>query len=439
MLPQRAEPERTVGGLPFTLTPARARFTLILLSAVYGINSLDRAVLGLLVEPIKAEFGASDAQMGLLTGLAYAMFYATLAIPLARLADRNNRTYLIVACMAIFSVATFVCGLAWSFASLLVARILVAIGEAGPTPASTSILADYFPPERRQLPMVILTVGGFLGGALGIFGIGFLGLASEWRHVFMMAAIPGLVLAPVVLFVIREPRRKAVQPAAAPSLEIILGLLSIRSFRRMALGFTMAILVGYASLNWMSSFLSRSIHFNQNQIFVFIALAYGLGGALGSLLSGLLSARLRLSGTDRPLILCSAMSMIFTVAFCASFLFPGNTLALPALVLGLFLVGGAQGPILALVQDLVPGDRRAIATALLLFLISAFGLGVGPLAVGLLSDAFHHVHGSDSVRLALTVVTSISGTVSAASFLFAAKSIKSDIAKFGEPAPGVKP
>jgi MFS family permease len=414
-----------------TITPIRARLTLILLSAGYGVWALDRQLMGLLIEPIKAEFGASDGQMGLLTGSMVALFNVAAGIPLARLADRNNRAHLIATCLVIFSVATFAIGLSWSFASLLVAGIFVAIGEAGPTPASTSILADYFPPERRQLPMVFFTVGGFLGSALCAFIIGLFGLASEWRHVFMVASIPGLIIAPLVLVVIREPRQKATQAAAPPSLEVILDLFRIRSFRRMALGFTMAVVVGISALNWMSSFLSRSLHFGQNRIFIFSALAYGLGGALGALLSGLLAARLRLSGPDRPLVLCSAISGIVALAFCTSFMFPRTTLALPALALGLFLIGAYQGPILALVQDLVPSDRRATATALLFFLSTAVGLGGGPLAVGLLSDAFRPMFELDSVRYALAVVISISGIIGVAALYLGAKSIGSDITAFG--------
>jgi MFS family permease len=369
--------------------------------------------MGLLIEPIKAEFGTSDAQMGLLTGLTVALFYVVVGIPLARLADRNNRVHLIAASMVIFSAATFASGVSWSFASLLVARIFVAIGEAGPTPASASILADYFPPERRQLPMVIFTIGGFLGGALGVLGIGLFGLASSWRQVFKMAAVPGLLLVPIILWVVREPRRKTTSAASAPSLTVILELLRIRSYRRMAYGFTMAVMVG---------------------VFDFNALAYGLGGSLGTLLSGLFSARLRLSGTSRPLLLCSAISGFVALTFCTSFLFPDTTLALPALMMGLFLVGAYQGPILALVQDLVPNDRRGTATAVLFLSSSVVGLGVGPLAVGMLSDAFHSTFGTASVRYALATVVSISGAVGVASLLFAARSIGADVATFGKSA-----
>jgi MFS family permease len=430
MVVERTELEHAAIQVPSITTPVRARFSLVLLSAAYGIAALDRNLMGLLIEPVKAEFGTSDAQMGLLTGLTVALFYVVVGIPLARLADRNNRVHLIAASMVIFSVATFFSGLAWSFASLLLARIFVAIGEAGPTPASASILADYFPPARRQLPMVIFTVGGFLGGALAVLGIGLFGLASTWRRVFMMAAVPGLVLVPIILLVIREPRRKTTSAASTPSLTVILELLRIRSYRRMALGFTMAVMVGVSALNWMPSFLSRSLGFNQNQIFIFNALAYGLGGSLGTLLSGLFSARLRLSGTARPLLLCSAISGFVALAFCTSFLFPGTTFALPALMMGLFLVGAYQGPILALVQDLVPNDRRGVATALLFLVSSTVGLGVGPLAVGILSDAFHPIFESASVRYALAAVVSISGVIGVASLLFGAKSIAADVATF---------
>jgi MFS family permease len=428
---KRTELEPAAIHVPSIATPVRTKLALFLLSTAYGIAALDRNLMGLLIEPIKAEFGTSDAQMGLLTGLTVALFYVVVGIPLARLADRNNRVHLIAASIVIYSAATFLSGLAWNFTSLLLARILVAVGEAGPTPASASILADYFPPERRQLPMVIFTIGGFLGGALGVLGIGLFGLANSWRQVFKMAALPGLLLVPIILWVIREPRRKTAA-ASAPSLTVIRELLRIRSYRRMGLGFTMSVMVGVSALNWMPSFLSRSLGFNPNQIFIFNALAFGLGGSFGTLLSGLFAARLRLSGASRPLLLLSAISGFVALSFCTSFLFPGATFALPALMMGLFLVGAYQGPIIALVQDLVPNDRRGVATALLFLVSGTVGLGVGPLAVGILSDALHPIFQSASVRYALAVVVSISGAIGVGSLLSGAKSIAADVATFGK-------
>lgn len=423
------------------MTPFRARCTLALLSVAYGVNALDRVLLGLLMEPIKTEFAASDAEMGFLTGPVFAIFYVLVGIPLARLADRSNRKALVVGSLIVFSVATLASGLTSTFTSLLFARIFVAIGESGQTPASTSILADCYRSEKRQLPMVIFTTGGFLGGALGIFVIGCFGLASEWRHVFVISSAPGFLLAFLLLVMVREPRRPFARTAATSisvhlddllPLKQIVELLKVPSFRRMALGFSTAMLVAYASLSWMPSFLSRNLGFDANQVFLFGAIAWGLGGAAGALASGAIAAKLRLSGADRPLLLCSTMSFIFTTAFCFSFLFRDSVLTLPALALGLFLVGGSQGPVFALAQDLVRNDRRAVATALLLFLASIVGLGVGPLAVGLLSDAFHPVYGSDSVRYSLTVVIAIGGFLSGKSFLTAAESIESDIMKYGE-------
>jgi MFS family permease len=430
---ERVKPEPAIAKSPSGITKGAARSALIVLSAAYGIKALDSALLGLLEEPIKAEFGVTDAQMGLLTGSAFALFYIALGIPLSRLADRGNRTYLVAASLAFFSVATLASGFAWGFVSLLIARIFVAIGEAAPTPASTSILADYFPPERRQFPMVIFTIGGFLGGTLGMLGIGLLGVTSDWRQIFIVTAVPGLVLAPMVLAFVREPPRKPTTAATASSSTAIRDLLRIRSFRTMTLGFAMAMLVAYASLNWMPAFLSRSFGFDQRQIFLFVGLAWGGGGALGALLSGVLAARLRLSGPDRPLALLAAISAIFTAAFCTSFLVQDTGLALSALVLGLILVGGCQGPVFALVQDLVPSNRRATAIGLLLLLITAVGLGLGPLAVGILSDALRPIYGPDSVRYALVAVISVTGIISAVAFLFGSKSIIDDIAAFGDP------
>jgi MFS family permease len=281
--------------------------------------------------------------------------------------------------------------------------------------------------------MVIFTVGGFLGAALGMLGIGLLGVADQWRHVFVIAGIPGMLLAPVVLAMVKEPRREAVQTGKGSSLTAIVDLLRIRSFRRMALGFASVMLVASAASGWISAFLSRTLGFDQNQIFLFVALSYGLGGALGALISGFLAARLRLGGADRPLLLCAAISAIFTIAYCTSFLFPLAVFTLPALVVALVIVGASQGPVLALVQDLVPSDRRGIATALLLFLINAIGLGLGPLMVGLFSDALHPKFGPDSVRYALVAVISVGGTISGAAFFCGSKSIKSDIAANGDP------
>ena len=253
-------------------TPTHTQYTtgyrwyvLFVLTLGYIFNFIDRQVMTILLEPIKAEFGATDTQMGLLTGLAFALFYATLGVPMARLADRWSRRNVLVISMAVWSGMTALCGLAGSFIQLLACRIGVAVGEAGGSPPSHSMLADYYPPERRATALGIYALGIPFGVLFGFFVGGWMEEFFGWRWAFVVVGIPGLLLALLVRFTVKEPPRgmsEAIQPAVdappavqPPVKEVIAYLLARRSFIHMAIGGGVTAFVGYGLINKTEGFV----------------------------------------------------------------------------------------------------------------------------------------------------------------------------------------
>lgn len=298
--------------------------TLALLSVVFGLQYMDQIMVGLFVEPIKRDFGLSDTQMGLITGFSFTFFYVLCGLPLARLADRANRKHIIVASLLLFSAATAACGLAAGFVSLFVARICVAIGEAGTTPASISMLAQRFDPSRRQMVMSIYTGAGFGGTALGLLVIGLLSASLSWRYLFIVAGMLGIVAAVLVAWRLREPYRAPSTDAAAG---LHLGaafwyLVRIPSFRWMAIGTGLALIAASSAMSWIPAFLVRSHGFTQSQVILFLALGWGGGATVGTFVFGALNARLRQLGGRWPLVvavlLVLAFSAIYAVALGSS-------------------------------------------------------------------------------------------------------------------------
>ena len=383
-------------------------YALILLLLVYISNYADRQILGILTEAIKHEFGVSDSAMGLLGGFAFAIFYATLGVPIALLADRSNRRNIIAAATAIWSVMTAVCGLAGSFTQLLVARIGVGVGEAGGSPPAHSIIADLFPREQRATALAIYALGVPLGLVVGLFIGGSISQAYGWRMAFVALGAPGLLLALLVVFTLREPRRgqtDGVAPAAAPPLDTVVRFMwSQRSLRHAIAGATLTTLVGYAGVQWWPPFLMRSHGLSIVDVGLFLALVFGVASAFGTFMGGLLADRL--SKRD-----AKWGSWVVTFAILGSFPFGiavyltgDSTLVfalifIPAMASGLYLA-----PTFAMVQNLVGVGMRSVAAAILLFTINLIGMGVGPTLAGVLSDLLRPDYGADSLRYALLMV-----------------------------------
>lgn len=413
-----------------------AHISLVLLAAVYSIQYLDQILVGLFAEPIKAEFGFSDTEMGLITGLSFTLFYAICGIPLARLADRANRKHIIVASLAIFSVATAACGLAGGFASLFIARIFVAIGEAGTTPASVSILADRFTPAKRQLTMSLYTGAGFAGTAIGLLAIGLLSSMLSWRSVFQFAGLLGVFLAAVVAYRLREPFRPEPDRRQPDKnfFHVFAMLLRIPSYRWMAIGMGLALLATSSAMGWIPAFLIRSHAYSQTEVVLFLALGWGGGATIGTFVFGLVNARLRSLGGRLPLIIVGLLILGFASLFCLSFTSSSLLIVQGGIISALFMIGGLRGPIMALVQDIIPREIQATATASILFITYVIGAAVGPVLTGAVSDFLSAAHGADSLRLALIYVIFASGAAGSGALFYASRRVEDDIAAAQRPA-----
>ncbi|RAK60759.1 hypothetical protein DJ021_13555 [Phenylobacterium hankyongense] len=412
-----------------TRTDRTAWITLATLAAAYGVHALDRSIFTLLVEPIKRELALSDAQLGLLTGLAFAIFYAALGLPMARLADRWNRKRLIIISIVIFSAATVASGMAGGFVSLLLARVLVGIGEAGPTPASVSILSDRFPPARRPLAMSLFIAGALCGTTAGLLAISLFGANVSWRTVFWGAGAGGLIVALVVALVIREPQRRATEAAHEHFGTAMAGLLRIPSFRWISIGSGLFSALIVSVQGWVPAFLTRSHGFDRNHIVLFLALAWGVGGVVGVTVLGALTNWIRKRGGPAVLISVAGLIVVTVAVLAVALSTPSTPLCVAALAVAFFLMPASQGPTFALVQDMTPPQRRATATALLQLISNGIGLGLGPLATGALSDALRPHLGSASLRAALLWVVVAAGAAGAAAMVLAARRIVGDLAR----------
>jgi MFS family permease len=405
-------------------------YVLVLLTLTAAFNFVDRQILGVLLEPIGQEFDLPDSMLGLLSGIAFAAFYAVLGIPIAVLADRFNRRNIIVICIAIFSIMTTLCGAAANFVHLFLARIGVGIGEAGTMPASQSILSDLFPVQERPSAMGLLAAGGNIGLMLGLLIGGWVNEWWGWRTAFLVAAVPGMVLAVTIYFTVPEPARRA--PTANGSrwlretwdgIALVGRILSVRRF---VLGGTLYGMAAYGIHTWMPVYYIRYHGLSTGEAGTAISIIVGVLGGFGAVLGGMFCARL----SQRDLRWngwVPGLAILISVPLLIAMLITNNTWA----ALALFVVPGIlssvyAGPTWAIIQELVPPRRRAIAASVYMLIYNLIGLGLGPLAVGILSDLYIPSLGDESLRWAMISVLMISlGGIAA--YFIAAQSITRDL------------
>jgi MFS family permease len=411
-----------------------ARYVLGVLFLVYVVNFIDRQILSILLDPIKQELDASDTQMGFLTGFAFALFYTGFGIPIARWADRGVRRSIIALGLTVWSVMTGLCGFVQSFGQLAVARIGVGVGEAACSPPAHSLISDFFPPERRATAFSIYNFGIPVGVMLGYLAGGWLLEFFDWRMAFFVACAPGLVMALVLRFTVREPRRGASETvqasvSAGDSLaEVARTLLSMRSFVLLSLAGGFAAFASYGFGSWVPAFLSRVHGMGPGEIGTWIGLESGVGGVLGMLGTGLLADRLG-RRDPRWFAWLSALSIAIYVPFSVAFLlFDDQTAALMAYFIPVSLSSVYLGPSLALMHQLVAPGMRAVASSISLFMLNLIGMGLGPQAVGILSDWLSADYGAESLRWSLLAALTTK-VLAIALFLLAAGSVLSDLAE----------
>lgn len=402
------------GTLPRAVLGYR-HYVLAILVLGYVINVVDRTVMGILIQPIKVEFGLSDTQLGFLGGLAFALFYATLGIPIAALADRTSRTKVLAAALVLWSAMTALCGLAVGFYTLLLARIGTAVGEAGGSPPSHSLIADYFPSKERATALSIYALGVPIGVSLGSLIGGWGSDLVGWRMTFIWAGVPGVFIGLLVLLTMREPARGGADGAAAvtraaasttpPVREVLTFLWRKRSFRHLSLAAALHSAVWYGGSTWNAPFFIRSHAMSAGEAGSWLALFAGIA-TIGTLLGGVLSDRLSVRyGDKRWYMWVPGIATLAMVPFqFLAYLAPSMDIVAPSFAVMVILASVFFGPSFAMTQGLVSLRMRAVAASVLLFVQTLIGLGMGPFVTGMLSDALVARFGTQSLRYALIVI-----------------------------------
>jgi MFS family permease len=413
--------------------PKRYRYyVLAILVLVYTLNFLDRQVLGILVKPIKAELGLSDSQVGLMAGFAFVVLYATLGVPIAYLADRGSRRRIMTWALALWSAFTAVCGFTHNFIQFCLARVGVGIGEAGGVAPAYSMISDYFPKEQRARALSVYSLGIPIGSALGILAGGLIAQKINWRAAFMIVGCVGIVVAPIFRATVKDPKRGGwdVKPVATavPAVRFmdVFDIVSKKSsFWLLAFGSAASSVCGYGVAFWLPSFFMRSLHLSLVETSWYYAAIALVGGGLGILGGGVMADRMgKLNRAAYPIIPAIAF-MIALPCFFAAFHLSSPLAAFPLFLIPTGLNLMWLGPILTVVQHLVPGHMRTTASAMFLLINNLIGIGIGYYYFGAVSDALKPHYGDESLRYAI-----YSGlgfyVIAAALFLIAARSLKKD-------------
>lgn len=449
----------------FAPSRAYSSWVLALLFGVAVLNMLDRQILGMLVVPIKAEFGVSDTAMGFLTGPSFALFYAVAGIPVARWADRGVRRTIIALGLLLWSGLTLASGAVSSFSQLVLARLGVGIGEAAGTPPSHALLSDYYPPTQRGSALAVFSLGGSVGVALALLMGGWVEQLYGWRAVFVVAGAPGIVLALLVRFTVTEPPRGRFDGGAAGAeigdgianagasastgasgraqsharareswRQALAALARIPSYRHVVLGAGLHSFAFTGSLIWYPTFLTRVHGLDSGEIGTLLAICSSLPTAIGIVLGGIATDRLARRDV-RWVQGLSGLGIIAYAPFALGFLFfDDRPLALASLVAAAFLMGASVPGMNVATQALAPPRMRALASAVTLLVLSVVGSGLGPFAVGVMNDLLAGRLAEEAVRYTLSIVA-LTSIWSGAHNLLAARNMKQDLPRRGDGAP----
>lgn len=375
---------------------------LFLLVVVYAFNFVDRQIVGILAGPIKAALRLSDTQLGLMGGLAFALFYTGLGVPIAALADRKSRTWVMTAALALWSGFTAACGLAGSFWQLFAARMGVGVGEAGGVAPAYSLISDYFPLGQRARALAIYSFGIPIGSAAGIFFGGWIAATVDWRTAFFVVGLAGLALAPLFRLTVREPVRAQAAAPTAPLGATLARLARAPSFWGLSLGAASSSILGYGLAFWLPSFFQRTHQMPLLEVSRALGAVTLVGGVAGIWIGGWLADRLARSGRKDVYALVPAASFLLSApAYVAAVLAPTPTLAFLIALAPQALALAWLGPVLTAVQHLAPASSRTTASAAFLFVNNLIGIGFGTLFFGLVSDAFTQRFGDQALRYAI--------------------------------------
>ena len=388
--------------------PARGAWLVLgVLCFVYVLNFLDRQLLSILAKPIQDELGLTDGQLGLIGGLYFAMFYCTVAIPVAWFADRTNRVKVLAFACGLWSAATAACGMAANYPQLVAARMTVGFGEAGGVPPSYAIISDYFPSGTRGTALGLFNMGPPIGQALGVAFGASVAAAYSWRDAFITLGVVGIVTAAAVWVFVREPKRGGLDGApagaaepAAPFWATCRMFFARRVLLLTALACAATQFVTYGLLNFTTLLLMREKGMTLNEVAIWYALVVGIGASAGMLISGRLCDRW-VRRTKRGYAYSPANGLANAVPFIVGFVAaPGWELACALLLLPMGLNYFYLSPAVALVQEEVRPNQRVLSGALLLLVMNLIGLGLGPTWVGAASDWLRPSYPEHSLQMA---------------------------------------
>ena len=421
---------------PAAISKATRNYTLFVLVLIYASSHVDRQIVSILAESIKRDLLLSDSQLGVLIGLSFALFYATLGIPIAILADRYSRRNIIAAAVIIWSAMTALCGLAANYTQLVLARIGVGIGEAGSSPPSHSMIADLFPLESRGVAMGIYSAGINIGVFIGFLVGGWISEWYGWRMAFFIVGIPGVFLGLLLLFTVKEPPRTQPPRRLTGNFlgevrDTFMIMMRIPSLRHIVIGCTLVVFVGYGSIAWNAPYFIRIHGLSDGEAGTLLALIGGIIGGIGTFTGGWL-ADLLARRDKRFYVWLTAGVKIMLAPFVVLFYLSTDTVLASYLLVILSFFGGFYLSVsFAMTQSLLPTTRRALGAAILLFCINILGLGAGPFLVGVLSDMLSTEYGIDSLRYALIFVSllNIWGSVH---YYLAGRTLREDLEKQAE-------
>ena len=380
-------------------------YVLSALGVVALFNFFDRSIFSVLAVSIKSDLDLSDTQIGLLGGFGFALFYAIVGIPLARIADRHNRVTLVSACLAVWSLATAACGVASGFISLLLARVGVGAGEAGCFPPSYSVLSDYYPPARRAFAIGVFHFWGNIGFLMGLVGAGILSDLFGWRAAFIIFGLPGVLFAVILKLTVREPVRGALDNARTPMeaglREAVKVLIARGAYIHLLIAYSLSALAFYAILLWLPQFFARTFSMTQSELGIYYGFAFGGGMIVGVGLGAVIAPRF-IAKNRRWEMLFPAIAALLSLPLALGILVvPSQTTALILTFLFCAFASAGLGPGFAAVQSLSEPGIRATASALVLFAAAIVGQGLGPTLVGILSDALSASLGERSLSFSI--------------------------------------
>jgi MFS transporter, Spinster family, sphingosine-1-phosphate transporter len=389
------------------------RFYLLgVLTAILAFNYTDRFALGVVLQDIKVDLQLSDAQLGLLSGIAFALFYALMGVPIARLADRGNRVVITAVATATWSIAVALCGASRTFVELMLVRVGVGAGEAGCVPPALSLIADHFDRTERPRAVAAYIQGISISMIIGFFAAGWLTEKFGWRAAFPMIGLPGLALGLLAFFTLKEPRKnshlvaKALtkRPTAREAWAVVWGSVT---FRHLMYAIAIMWFFSYGTMQWTPAFLVRSFGMKPGPLGTWLAAVYGLGNIIGTYWGGEWCMRRARNNEGRQLkmiAIATAISGIFQALVYIPMTAPTYYWAFAWLAIATIASAMSNGPCFSVIQALMPENVRATAFSLVYLFGNLVGLGLGPWLAGVLSDLMVPITGSESLRFSMLLL-----------------------------------